>query len=406
MPLHTGIQKHSRIILLFGIILILLAGGFLHVKDAPLIADEPVHYGQILDILAGTNLLPKVCPYLPGYHWTMAGLSRLLHDSRGPAMRFSATLLSFFCFICFFFLAQRIDERSTSQKSLLFIMCPVFFPLFSLIYTDMYSMAFVFLSLFLALEQRFWLSGIAGILGLLVRQNNIVWLAMIALSAYLDHFFPQCRWKDVKRWIGKFFFFFLALVLMAAFVIWNKGFVFGDRTNHGFVLSCGNLFFLLFFFFFLFLPYNLSNLPKIVRFLNANKLMGLVLAEVFLVYLLFFKANHPYNSMARHIHNWILWSMAGPFVTRCLFFLPVAYSILSLCVTPLRQRSFYLLYPFTILFLLPNAVIEIRYCFIPYALFLLFKQKDSERIVLFTLAIYIVAIGCLLYLMKDQMFFL
>jgi hypothetical protein len=406
MTLRTEIQKHFKNILLFGIVLILLAGGFLLVKNAPLIADEHVHYGQILDILEGTNLLPKVCPYLPGYHWTMAGLSRLLHDSRGPAMRFSTTLLSFFCFIVFFLLARKIDKGSTIQKSLLFIMCPIFFPLFSLIYTDIYSMAFVFLSLALALDRRLWLSGIVGILGLAVRQNNIVWIAMIALVAYAENYYPQHQWKDVKQWIGKFLFFFLALALMAAFVFWNKGFVFGDRTNHVLSFTCGNLFFLLFFFFFLFLPYNLSNFPKIACFLKTHKLMGVVLAEVFLVYLLFFKADHPYNSMARHIHNWILWSMAGSFLTRCLCFLPIGYSILSLCVTPLRQKSFYLLYPFTILFLLPNAVIEIRYCFIPYALFLSFKEKDPERIVLFTLAIYLVATGCVLYLMKDQMFFL
>ena len=95
-----------------------------------------------------------------------------------------------------------------------------------------------------------------------------------------------------------------------------------------------------------------------------------------------------------------------PVVKPKRLFLPIGYSILSLCVTPLARRSFYLLYPFTLLYFVPNAVIEIRYGFIPYALFLLFKEKDSERNVLFTLAIYAVAIGSVLYLMQDQMFFL
>ncbi len=406
MTIITKLQKQSREILLFTAILIIFAGSFLLFKSAAPISDEHTHYEQILDIRNGTTLLPRICPYLPGYHWTMAGMAWLLHDCRGPAMRFASTVLSFFCFIAFYLLARRVDRDATVQKSLLFILSPIFFPFFSLIYTDIYSMAFVFLAFFFALDRRLWLSGIAGILSILVRQNNIVWLVMIALASYIDHYFPQYRWKDVQRWIGKFFFFFLAGILLAAFVIWNKGFVLGDKTNHAISPSCGNLFFLLFFFFFLFLPLHLSNLRKILAFLKQNKMMGLVLAEVFLVYLLLYKANHPYNSMARLIHNWILWGMAGPVLTRCLYFLPIAYSILSLCVTPLRQRSFYLLYPFTILFLLPNAVIEIRYCFIPYALFLLFKEKDTERTVLFTLAIYLVGIGSILYLMKDQMFFL
>ncbi len=407
MKSSIEVRKNSNVILLFAFAAVLFTGSFLLAKNALPIADEPVHYGQIMDILEGRDLLPHVCPYLPGYHWTMAGLSRLFHDSRGPALRFSATLLSFFCFITFFLLAKQIDRASAIQKSLLFILCPIIFPLFPLIYTDTYSMAFVFLSLYFALKERLLLSGIAGILGLLVRQNNIVWLAMIALIAYTDRYFPQYRWKDIRLWIGKFAFFFLALLLMVVFFFWNKGFVFGDKLNHSFVLSCGNLFFLLFFFFFLFLPFHLANAPKILAFLKANKLIALVLAEVFLFFILFFKATHPYNSMARHIHNWILWAMASPnFLTRCLCFLPVGYSILSLCVTPLRQRSFYLLYPFTILFLLPNAVIEIRYCFVPYTLFLLFKGKDSERTLFFTLATYVVAIGSILFLMRDQMFFL
>lgn len=406
MSLRAEIQERSKIILLFAAVLVLFAGGFLFLKNAPLIADEPVHYGQIRDILEGRNLLPRVCPYLPGYHWTMAGLSLLLHNSHGPTMRFAATILSFFGFITFFLLAKKIDKNSAAQKSLLFVLSPIFFPLFSLLYTDIYAMAFVFWALYFALDRRLWLSGAAGILSILVRQNNIVWLVMIALMAYFDHDYPQYRWKDIKPWIAKYAIYFLAVVLMILFVIVNKGFVFGDRTNHVFSLSCGNLFFLLFFFFFLFLPFHLSNAPKILAFLKQHRLMGVVIAEVFLVYLFFFKANHPYNSMARHMHNWVLWAMAGPFPTRCLYFLPIAYSILSLCVTPLRQKSFYLLYPFTFLFLLPNAVIEIRYGFIPYALFLLFKEKDTERTVLFTLAIYLVAIACVLFLMQDQMFFL
>ena len=61
MPLRSEIQKHSGTLSLFAVVLILLAAGFFRVKDAPPIADEPVHYGQIMDILSGTNLLPKVC---------------------------------------------------------------------------------------------------------------------------------------------------------------------------------------------------------------------------------------------------------------------------------------------------------------------------------------------------------
>lgn len=401
-----GIPKISRTVLFFAMTGILLASGFLLTRDLTQIADEQVHYQQILNILHKRFF--TIHPFLvmfPGYHWTVALPSLLLNDSRGIILRLTTTILSFFCILAFFLLAKRIDKDTVVRKSFLFVLSPLIFPFFSLIYTDIYSMAFVLLSLYFALNQRLWLSGIVGILGLLVRQNNIVWLAFIALVAYLESYAPQHRWKDVKQWISKFFFFFLAAILIVVFIIWNKGFVLGDREHQPLILNFNNLFFLLFLLFFLFLPYHIANFPKILRFLKTHKLMAVVLVEVFLVFVLFFKSDHHYNQFARFLHNWILFAMTGPFPTRCLCFLPIAYSILSLCVTPLKRKSFYFLYPFTILYLLPNAVIEIRYCFIPYTLFLLFKEPDSERISLFTIATYLVPIVVIMNLLMDASFF-
>jgi len=382
-----------------------LACGFWIVRHMIPIADEELHYKQIMGIVEGRNYFPDKCPYLPGYHWTMACFSMLVHQAYGITMRIFTTLLSFLSVTSFFFLAKKIDPESAIRKSLLFVFFPFFLPFFPLIYTDIYSMMFIFLSMIFALKGRFWISGLVGILGLLVRQNNIIWVLFIALIAYFEHCPPQQRWKDIKSWIPKFTFFFLAIALTIAFALWNKGLVLGDRTHHELSLTCGNLFFMLFLFFFLFLPHNLSNFPKIVRFLKDNKLMWLVLAEIFLVYFLFFKANHPYNQMGRFFRNLFLWEILRTPVSKSLYFLPIAYSILSLCVTPLKSRSFYLLYPFTILFLIPLPLIEIRYEFIPLALFLLFKEPDSERITVFTLATYVVPSAIIIYSMTAEMFF-
>jgi len=109
--------------------------------------------------------------------------------------------------------------------------------------------------------------------------------------------------------------------------------------------------------------------------------------------------------MGRFFRNWLLWDMLRSPFNKCLYFLPMAYSILSLCVTPLVRKSFYLLYPFAVLFLIPLSLIDIRYGFIPLALFLIFKKPDSERITLFTLATYVVPIAILIYSMKTALFF-
>ncbi|HOW59018.1 MAG TPA: hypothetical protein PLO78_04760 [Candidatus Omnitrophota bacterium] len=399
-------SKDNQTIAFWGTLVVLVfISGFFLMKNIAMSADETVHAPIISDILGGTNLFPTHCPYLPGYHWSMALLMKLCHVSDFISMRTLTALLSFLCFVIFFMLANKVDRDSAIQKSLLFLFFPLFFPFFFLVYTDIYSMFYVFLALWAALNKRLWLSGMFGILSLFVRQNNIIWLAFIGLLVYFQNYYPQYRWRDIKRWMPKFFFFFLAAILLVAFAILNKGLIIGDKAHHFLTLTCGNIFFSLFLFFFFFLPLNLRNFPKIVAFLKQNKIMWLILIELFLVYYLFFNADHPYNRFGRFIRTWIMFMMTASLFNRFLTFLPIAYAVLSLCVTRLHRPSFYLFYPFAILFLLPLSFVEIRYSFIPFSLFLLFKEKDSERIILMTHAINIVVIGCLIFLMWDGSFF-
>lgn len=398
-------KKSYSTLLFFLTTLVVFVTGYFVMKGLPPIADENAHFKQIIQILDGSNLVPNHCPYLPGYHWSVALLSKALHNSNGWAIRLAATSLNFLAFLSFFLAAKKLDSGSAIQKSYLFLFFPFFYPFFFVLYTDLYSMLFVFLAIWLALKQRLWFAGIVSILGLLVRQNNIFWFVLAAMIAYADAYYPQYQWKDVKRWIFKFSFFFLAVFLLLAFAVWNKGFVWGDRHSHPFTLNFNNLFACLFFGFFLFLPLHLSNAKKIFEFLKRNKIMWLILIELFLVYVLFFKVTHRYNSFGRFLHNWIFWIMAASIQSKILTFFPIAYTLLSFCVTPLQKKSFYWLYPLTALSLLPLPVLEIRYPMIPYALFLLFKERDSEQVAQNTLAIYFVASACLLNLMSDNSFF-
>ncbi len=395
-----------KFVIFFSVSLILFGYGTLSIKDLPTSSDENVHAPHIARILNEHNLFLKTdTSPLPGYHWTMAFLAKLVHSSSATSMRFSTSFLSFFCLIAFVILARKIDNDAAFQKSCLFLIFPLIFPFFFLIYTDVYSMFYVFLALWAALDQRLWLSGIFGILSIFVRQNNIVWLVFVGLLAYFQNYYPQHRWQDIKHWLPKFFFFFLGAVLLTAFAIWNKGLVLGQRELHPLSLNFGNLFFFLFIFFFLFLPQNLKNFPKIVAFLKRHKIMWLILIELFLIYYLFFNAKHPYNRFGRFIHNWILFMMTASLQNKILTFLPIAYAVLSLCVTRLQRASFYLFYPFTILFLIPLPIIEIRYLFIPFSFFLLFKEKDSERITFYTLAINSFILFCLMFTLADGSFF-
>lgn len=270
-PAETSKMKNWKQLFYLSIVLCVFAIGYFFTRNGERIGDEPFHYSQILDILQGSDLFPRQCPYLPGYHWSLAILCKLGHSCSGSFMRLLSSSLSFLCVLSFFGLSKKIEKDSSVQKLFSFSLFPAFFPFFFLVYTDIYSMFYVFLAFFFALDKRLWLSGFFGILSLLVRQNNIVWLVFIMAVVYFEEYYPQYRWSDVKKWIFKYLFFFLALALFGVFVLWNKGFVLGDKGNHWVSFSFGNSLLFLFFFFFLFLPQNLSNAKKIGQLLLRKK---------------------------------------------------------------------------------------------------------------------------------------
>lgn len=400
-------KKISPNLLFFLTALVIFALGHFLIRNINIMADEYAHSLAVSKMLETGILFPRSgLSSLWGYHWTIAFLITILRDSSTATFRFSSLVLSFLCIIAFFFTAKKIEKDSAIQKSFLFLLFPLIFPFFFVIYTDVYAMLFVFLALFFALEKRLWISGICGILGILVRQNNIIWLAFIALLVYCEDYYPQYRWKEVKQWILKFLFYFLAAIALIAFAVWNKGLALAGNEFHYLTLHPGNVFLFLFLFFFLFLPSNLLNAFKILSYLKQHLLLWFILTLLFTVHVFFFNHYPRCNSFARFLHNWLVFWMTTPsFSAKAISFLPIAYSILSLCVTRLQRKSFYLLYPFTALSLMVLPIIEIRYAFIPFAFFLLFKQKDSEKITLATLATYVIPNICIIYLIIDGSFF-
>jgi hypothetical protein len=128
----------------------------------------------------------------------------------------------------------------------------------------------------------------------------------------------------------------------------------------------------------------------------------------YLVYLLTFRSTHPYNQTqpAYFLRNQLLMTVTHSLALKTAFFIPVAWSMLSLGVTKLRQKNYYLLYPFTVLSLLPIWLIEPRYCFVPLSFFLLFKEEQSPLVEGLTIALYIVVCILLLSPLRSELFFI
>lgn len=117
----------------------------------------------------------------------------------------------------------------------------------------------------------------------------------------------------------------------------------------------------------------------------------------FTFYLLTFNQLSPHNLKGKErliinyfLRNEISITFTSSIWLKILFFIPVAYSLLSIAITPLYKKSYYLLYPFTVFSFIPIWQISPRYSITPLILFILFKETNSKLIEYSTTAIWVV----------------
>jgi alpha-1,2-glucosyltransferase len=105
----------------------------------------------------------------------------------------------------------------------------------------------------------------------------------------------------------------------------------------------------------------------------------LALLGLFPLFWLGFVNDHPHNTERPDLflRNAILIYFSSTAIHRLLLFVPVAIAGICLAAVPMK-RPWWLLYPFTILFLLPEWLVEQRYYLIPLTLFLLAREQTSR----------------------------
>lgn len=391
------------------LILVTLGGGAWLIKDTGPLVDESGYYVALMDLLDPSLRLGRIGSVLPGYIATLAGFVLATGQKSGEALRIYTTILSFFTLLAFYVTSKKIRQDNAFLKTFQFLFFPALFPFFFLIYSDIYSLLWIFLTLLALLNRRFWIAGFLGLMSVFVRQNNIIWCVFFMMIIYAENYAPGVSRDKIKRWAKDCFSFILAGIFFGGFALANRGAVYGDRAFQSVTLNLNNIAFSLFLFFFLFLPHNAAKAGAILEAFKKNRLLVLGIGIFFVLYLLLFNANHFYND-ARifpfFLRNRVLdWITSNP-GTKILAFFPIAYSIASIAVTRLEKRSFYLLYPFWLLFLCVLPLIEQRYYLIPYTLFLLFKEKDSRSVSGWTCALYLTASLFIFMGVRKAAFFL
>ncbi|MBT4976789.1 MAG: hypothetical protein HOI20_17560 [Gemmatimonadetes bacterium] len=285
------------------------------INGHPFILDEFHHFLQLISLTQRGELYEGVTP-LPGYH--------LLLTTFG--LVFDQFSLLFFRLISFGIAVFSFVARSLGDyrvQTLQYAFFPLLFPYFFLLYTEALSATLVLLCMGFLLRDRFHLAGALGILGVLVRQNNIIWLAFARLYILWHKYRFDLRRDNFGDALKDTSIALLGGIAFVVFVIANDGVAMAVSQAHpSYQLHPGNVYFLLFCAFFLFLPLNLDNAGHVYRLLKARIWVLPCCALCLLFFFFTFEVDYPFNFNRLLVRNNLLhWVVAEPW--RKLAFWPV-----------------------------------------------------------------------------------
>jgi alpha-1,2-glucosyltransferase len=237
---------------------------------------------------------------------------------------------------------------------------------------------------FCALRRRYALAAIAGLAGTLVRQDLIVWVGVAWLLALMDGIDPA-RWRG--EWRSRLIAGFrrawpllLVMLLFAAFVLWNRGIAVGERERHALTFNPTNIACFLLCAWLVFLPQNVAALPRI-RGLIFRPICIVLLVAGFALYMGTYANAHPYNGeqLRYFLHNEALhWLTAYAWI-RAAAFVPMAWMVLTACVTDLAEPRLRVLYVIAPLAVGLHPLIEQRYFLPALTLFQVWREPLGAR---------------------------
>jgi len=364
------------------------------------IKDEVYHYPQIKTFAEGRFEINRDLAMLPGYHAIVAALAWAGGAPSLPEARAFSWMLCALAPVLFFLCARALGKDNRFSLSLAFLLSPLFFPFFFVLYTDIPSLLFLLGVLLLTLQRRYQLAGLVAVLSLLLRQSNVIWIFFFALVALEQEGvwarLVQRDFRPVLHALAKLYLFVFAGLAFLAFVYWHGGIALGGAGDEGarmhrvVRLYPTQVYLLLFTLFILFVPLHIHNLPRIMRMFRRRPLICLLTGVLLLAFYLWtFWADHPWNCCdVSYLRNRILLWLRESLWLRVAAFIPMAWALCSLCVTALQRRSFYCLYPITVAALLPISLIEPRYFMVPVVLFMLAKKRENAPLDRWTIAVY------------------
>lgn len=376
---------------IFCCLLALLALSMLALLPNQPIADELIHLPQIQSFMSGSMALNGIVAMPPGFHFTIASVAGLLQLHTLTELRLINTVITLLCpILCWAYL--RLDGAKFPEvRSTQILTSPIIWPFYFLLYTDLSSLFLILIGLILVKKRYLVAAALICTISLAFRQNNIFWIVLLWLIA-VSNLNPRLdliqktdlitpgMLKGLALSLKNTAIFLLPLLAFGVFIYLNGGVAMGNKDIHqASGLFPTQVFFCLLVLWIILLPLHIHNLPAIFFLIFKHKFIIMGLGILAAIYLQTFNVSHPYNFPSDYfIRNWMLYKLKDHFAWRLLAFIPMAWVLLSLATTKLKDPAYYWLYPITLISLLPVHLIEQRYYIIPLALFLLFRSPLSR----------------------------
>lgn len=354
---------------------------FFFFKDFRLVQDEYYHYNQIERFIIGESSINPALTTLPGYHLLMATFIKIFQINTLAFVRLLNVIFGLLTVGIFYKVVKIIDPKHAVHKTLQLAFFPLTLPFVFLVYTDILSLGLLLVAFYFIQKKQYGFTGVVGLISLLIRQNNVIWLLFYCAIAYVQDYGFSLHREKLVSWVKKVWVILLDVVLFILFSLWHGGFALGDESMHPVsIFHPGNIYLLLFLFALLFWPSVVGNLSAGLKAFRPKKMLLLLIPFFVMIPAVTFVNDHPFNSPWWFLHNFFLVFFTADIFRKLLFFTIVTISLYALGLVRLEKKSFYLLYPFTVLFLLPSWLIEARYSIVPFCFFILFKKEQSSTV--------------------------
>ncbi|XP_013408858.1 putative Dol-P-Glc:Glc(2)Man(9)GlcNAc(2)-PP-Dol alpha-1,2-glucosyltransferase [Lingula anatina] len=424
--------------------------------------DEQFHIGQVIKYCEGNfyEWDPKITTF-PGLYLISLGVLKPVgwlmgwdEDTTCSVLNLRAINIMFSIgnFYLFLALIRKIHGKDKNYQDTVAVVTAVVLSLFPvmyfftfLYYTDPGSTFFTLLMYLLSLHDNHKVAAMMGLVAILFRQTNVIWVAFVAgvkfgdlvvryvgpekrdipkeaigsmdfliYSVYLLFVGLKDRTKEFQQLLSSFlsstWSYILLFVGFAAFIVFNGGIVVGDRSAHVAVLNFPQLFYFSCVTFIFAFPHMLTLFKAFhfVDFLFRRPVLFFMCYLISCVLAMYFTYEHPYLLADNRHYTFYIWRriyLLHPYM-RYILIPAYIYCYWAIHENLQNRHVWWKLTYAVALFLstVPQQLMEFRYFIIPYLLFRLHSPLSNLSKLMMELVIAIAVNAVTIHLFLNRPF--